>query len=170
MLTETYHNYKPTCTRPRRERNLLFNDSLDTFYLWLYDVGRMVRDNTNVKNENPLPQHHELLFPRYLLYTARDLVYSLSQRQDSSYHGQRHASGGELLERETAQWIDHEESIPPSIASWPDSLPSCLSFQRSEMQLRGKSVRSWCDWLSDLSFIGEPTTQCLVPSIAPRLV
>ena len=43
-----------------RERNVLFNDTLNTFYLRLYGVRHMVKDHSD--RENPLPPHG-LLFP-----------------------------------------------------------------------------------------------------------
>ena len=46
----------------RKEGNVLFNDTLNTFYLWLYGVGHMVMDHSNSKRGNPLPPHG-LLFP-----------------------------------------------------------------------------------------------------------
>ena len=33
--------------------NVLFNDTLDTFYLWLYGVGHMVKDHTDSERGNP---------------------------------------------------------------------------------------------------------------------
>ena len=30
-----------------RERNVLFNDALNTFYLWLYGVRHMVKDHSD---------------------------------------------------------------------------------------------------------------------------
>ena len=30
----------------REEGNVLFNDTLNTFYLWLYGVGHMVKDDS----------------------------------------------------------------------------------------------------------------------------
>ena len=30
-----------------RERNVLFNNALNTFYLWLYGVGHMVKDHSD---------------------------------------------------------------------------------------------------------------------------
>ena len=46
----------------RKEGNILFNDALNTFYLWLYGVGHIVKDQSNSERENPLPPHG-LLFP-----------------------------------------------------------------------------------------------------------
>ena len=40
----------------------LFNDALNTFYLWLYGVRHMVKDHSDSERGNPLPPHG-LLFP-----------------------------------------------------------------------------------------------------------
>ena len=45
-----------------RERNVLFNDALNTFYLRLYGVRHMVKDHSDSECGNPLPPHR-LLFP-----------------------------------------------------------------------------------------------------------
>ena len=45
-----------------RKGNVLFNDALNTFYLWLYGVKHMVKDNSDSERGNPLPPHR-LLFP-----------------------------------------------------------------------------------------------------------
>ena len=45
-----------------RERNVLFNDALNTFYLWLYGVRYMVKDHSDSEKGNLLPPHG-LLFP-----------------------------------------------------------------------------------------------------------
>ena len=71
-----------TCVRQtgrRKQRNVLFNDALNTFYLWLYGVGHRIKDHSDSERRNPLPPH-TLLFP------IRDLLSSLSHRQDSTYH------------------------------------------------------------------------------------
>ena len=44
------------------ERNVLFNDALNTFYLRLYGVRHMVKDHSDSEKGNPLPPHR-LLFP-----------------------------------------------------------------------------------------------------------
>ena len=44
----------------RKEGNVLFNDELNTFYLWLYGVRHMVKDHS--ARANILPPHG-LLFP-----------------------------------------------------------------------------------------------------------
>ena len=39
------------------EGNILFNDALNTFYLRLYGVRRMVKDHTDTERGNALPPH-----------------------------------------------------------------------------------------------------------------
>ena len=46
---------------PHSERNVLFNDALNTFYLRLYGVRHMVKDNSDSEKGNPLPPHRLLL-------------------------------------------------------------------------------------------------------------
>ena len=46
----------------RKEGNVLFNDTLNTFYLRLYGIGYMVKDHSDSEKGNPLPPHG-LLFP-----------------------------------------------------------------------------------------------------------
>ena len=66
-----------------RERNVLFNDALNTFYLRLYGVRHMVKDHSDSEKGNPLP-HHRLL------------LYAPSHRQDNTYHGLCYTSRGAL--------------------------------------------------------------------------
>ena len=44
-----------------RERNVLFNDALNTFYLRLYGVRHMVKDHSDSEKGNLLPPHRLLL-------------------------------------------------------------------------------------------------------------
>ena len=44
-----------------RERNVLFNDTLNTFYLRLYGVRHMVKDHSDSERGNPLSPHRLLL-------------------------------------------------------------------------------------------------------------
>ena len=45
-----------------KEGSVLFNDTLNTFYLRLYGVKHMVKDQSDSERGNPLPPHG-LLFP-----------------------------------------------------------------------------------------------------------
>ena len=47
---------------PMKEGNVLFNDTLNTFYLRLYGVTHMVKDHSDSERGNLLPPHG-LLFP-----------------------------------------------------------------------------------------------------------
>ena len=49
------------CNLLQRERNVLFNDALNTFYLRLYGVRHMVKDHSDSEKGNPLPPHRLLL-------------------------------------------------------------------------------------------------------------
>ena len=44
-----------------RERNVLFNDALNTFYLRIYGVRHMVKDHSDSEKRNTLPPHRLLL-------------------------------------------------------------------------------------------------------------
>ena len=46
----------------RKEGNVLFNNILDTFYLWLYGVRHMVKDHSDSERGNPLSPHRPV-FP-----------------------------------------------------------------------------------------------------------
>ena len=60
----TYHSPCYTSCRAQKwkEGNVLFNDALNTFYLWLYGIRHMVKDHPDSEKGNPLPPHR-LLFP-----------------------------------------------------------------------------------------------------------
>ena len=46
----------------RNNGNVLFNDTLNTFYLLLHVVGDMVKDHSDSKTGNLLPPLHGLFF------------------------------------------------------------------------------------------------------------
>ena len=50
-----------SCLWGERERNVLFNDALNTFYLRLYGVRHMVKDHSDSEKGNLLPPHRLLL-------------------------------------------------------------------------------------------------------------
>ena len=41
----------------RKEGNVLFNDPLNTFHLWLHGVRHMIKDHSDSERGNPLPPH-----------------------------------------------------------------------------------------------------------------
>ena len=74
-----------------KEGNVLFNDTLNTFYLRLYGVGHMVKDHSDSERGNPLPPHG-LLFP----INSKGSLYAPSHRQDNTYHSLCYTSHGAL--------------------------------------------------------------------------
>ena len=71
-------------TKYQRERSVLFNDALNTFYLRLYGVRHMVKDHSDSEKGYS-----------YQL-TARVLLYAPSHRQDNTYHSLCCTSHGAL--------------------------------------------------------------------------
>ena len=69
-----------------KEGSVLFNDALNTFYLWIYGVGHIVKDHSD-RERNPLPPHG---------ITERVLLYAPSHRQDTTYHSLCYTSRGAL--------------------------------------------------------------------------
>ena len=76
----------------RKEENVLFNDTLNTFYLRLYSVTHMVKDHSDSDREET---HYRHMGYSYRL-TARVLLYAPSHRQDNTYHGLCYTSRGAL--------------------------------------------------------------------------
>ena len=79
------------CYLIKTERNVLFNDALNTFYLRLYGVRHMVRDHSDSEKGNPLPPHRLLLS-----INSKGFLYAPSHRQDDTYHGHCYTSRGAL--------------------------------------------------------------------------
>ena len=99
--------------RRERERNVLFNDALNTFYLLLYGVRHMVKDHSDSEKGNPLPPHRLLFYQ----LTARVLLYAPSHIQDNTYHSLCYTSRGALAgTRNSSMGPPHEGSIRRPIA------------------------------------------------------
>ena len=90
-----------------RERNGLFNDALNTFYLRLYGVRHMVKDHSDSEKGNPLPPHRLLLS-----INSKVFLYAPSHRQDNTYHNLCYTSRGALAgTRNSSMRPPHEGSI-----------------------------------------------------------
>ena len=76
----------------RKEGNVLFNDTLNTFYLLLYGISHMVKHHSDSERGNPLPPHG-LLFP---INSKGSFLYAPSHTQDSTYHGLCYTNRGAL--------------------------------------------------------------------------
>ena len=85
-----------------RERNVLFNDAINTFYLRLYGVRHMVKDHSDSEKGNPLPPHRLLL----------SINSKGSHRKDNTYHSLCYTSRGALAgTRNSSMGPPHEGSI-----------------------------------------------------------
>ena len=54
-------DFTPVRQEGKKERNVLFNDALNTFYLRLYGVRHIVKDHSDSEKGNPLPPYRLLL-------------------------------------------------------------------------------------------------------------
>ena len=92
-------------------KNILFNDTLNTFYLWLYGVRHMVKDHSDSERGNPLLPHGLL----FLIDSKGSFICTIPDRI-------AHTTAFVMpvvehwLEREIAQWVHHEGSIRRPIA------------------------------------------------------
>ena len=95
-----------------REKNVLFNDALNTFYLGYMASDIWLRTILIVRKETRC---------RHIGYsyrlTARVLLYAPSHRQDNTYHGLCYTSRGALAgTRNSSTGPPHEGSIRRPIA------------------------------------------------------
>ena len=87
--------------KEKKERNVLFNDALNTFYLRLYGVRRMVKDHSDSEKGNPLPPH------RLLLSISSKGSFYMHHPTDRITHTTAFVTPvvEHWLEREIAQWV-----------------------------------------------------------------
>ena len=80
-----------------RERNVLFNDALNTFYLRLYGVRHMVKDHSDSEKGNPLSPHRLLKQGFFYMHHPTDrITHTTAFVTPVVEH---------WLEREIAQWV-----------------------------------------------------------------
>ena len=90
-----------------RERNVLFNDALNTFYLRLYGIRHMVKDHSD-SEKGTRCRHIGYSFR----LTARVLLYASCHRQDNTSQGLCYTSCGALAgTRNSSMGPPHEGSI-----------------------------------------------------------
>ena len=84
----------------QRERNVLFNDTLNTFYLRLFGVRHMVKDHSDSEKGNLLPPHRLLLS----INSKGSFIYTIPDRIT---HTTAFVTPvvEHWLEREMAQWV-----------------------------------------------------------------
>ena len=101
----------------RKEGNILFNDTLNTFYLWLYGVTHMVKDHSDSERGNLLPPHG-LLF----LISSKDYFTCIIPERITHTTALASPVVEHWLEREIAQWVHHEGLIWRRIAPWANAV------------------------------------------------
>ena len=95
-----------------RKENVLFKDAFNTFYLWLYGIGHMVKDHSDSNRETHC---HHMGYSFRL--AAMVLLYASSHRKDSTYHSLCYTSRGALAgTRNSSMGPPHEGSIRQPIA------------------------------------------------------
>ena len=94
-----------------KEGNVLFNDTLNTFYLRVYGVRHMVKDHSDSEKGNPLPPHR-------LLFTINSKGYFICTIPQTGYTylGICYTSRGTLVGTRKAKWVHHikDRSDDPS--------------------------------------------------------
>ena len=124
----------------RKEGSVLFNDALNTFYLWLYGIGYMVKEREREMFYLTTHSTHFIygymasdIWLRTILIvrketrcrhigysyrlTARVLLYAPSHRQNNTYHSLCYTSRGALAgTRNSSMGPPHEGSIRRPIA------------------------------------------------------
>ena len=80
----------------KRERHVLFNDALNTFYLRLYGVRHMVKDHSDSEKGNLLPPHRLQQGFFYMHHPTDRITHTTAFVTPVVEH---------WLEREIAQWV-----------------------------------------------------------------
>ena len=96
------------CLCRERERSVLFNDALNTFFIYGYMASDIWLRTILIVREETRCRHIGYSFR----LTARVLLYAPSHRQDNTYHGLCYTSRGALAgTRNSSMGPPHEGSI-----------------------------------------------------------
>ena len=92
-------------TFDKKEENILFNDTLNTFYIWLYYLEHMVKEHSDSERGNPLPPLNGLL----ILISSKFFFY-MQHPTDRIAHIIAFVTPvvDHWLEREIIQWFQHD--------------------------------------------------------------
>ena len=115
---------------------IIFNEALNTFYLRLYGVGHMAKDNSDSESGNSLPPLHGYWFrlaARYFLYAPTDRIADTTAFVTPVVE--------HWMEREIGQWLHHEGSIRQPIAPRTIALTMELHFALSTSGFRRRKNR-----------------------------
>ena len=114
-----------------REGNVLFNNTLNIFYLRLYDVTHMVKDHSDSARGNRLPPHR-LLFP---ISSKGSFICTIPQTglcytSRGALAGMRNSSMGHPM-KDWSNNPSHDERtlLPRSYISLPETIEECILVQ-----------------------------------------
>ena len=140
---DSLSRYRLFNTTGRKEGNVLFNHTLNTFYLRLYGVRHMVKDHSDSERGNLLPPHR-LLFP---ISSKGSFICIIPQTgwhipepllHQSWSTGTRNSSMGPL----------HEGSIWRPIAPWANALTTELHLASLTRQIWNLyAAPDWKNWV-----------------------
>ena len=127
----TLYHWATSCSW---QGNVLFNDTLNTFYLRLYGVRQRT---IQIVREETRCHHMDYSFR----LTARVLSYAPSHRQDNTYHGLCCTSHGALAgTRNSSMGPLHEGSIQRPIAPWANCSWQCCNGTKLRTVLLMKNI------------------------------
>ena len=91
-----------------KEDGVLFNDTLNTFYLQLYGIRHMVKHHSDRQRGNLLPPHR-------LLFSISSIVFYMHHPTDRITHTTAFVIPvvEHWLEQDIAQWVHHERTLLP---------------------------------------------------------
>ena len=114
---------KRMITPCKKEGNVLFNDALNTFYLRLYGVGRMLKDHSDSEGRNPLPP-----YGLFFAISSKGTIYMFHPSYRIAHtNGLCYTSRGTLTgTRNTSMGPPHEGSIRRPIAPCANALTTEL--------------------------------------------
>ena len=116
----------------------------------------MVNNNSDCERGNPLPPHGLLLpISSKFFYMHHPTVRIAHTTYQSWSTGFKHGVLS-ILTFILSQWIFKTLLIFSDSENWTQYVPHVLlmAYALHQFELRGKSVRSWCDGSSDRSFMG----------------
>ena len=114
---------------------VLFNDSLNTFYLWLYGVRHMVKEHTERGN---LLLLHGLLFPissKGSLYASSHIPWSLLHQSWSTGWNEKYLIGSTMKDRSDNPSHHEQTILPQSNISLPCSILCTINLEKKKKSI-----------------------------------
>ena len=113
----------------RKEGNVLFNYTLNTFYLRLYGVRHMVKDHTDSERGNPLPPHG-------LLFSISSMGYMHHPTDRIAHTSLCYSCGALARTRNSSMGPHHEGSTRRPIEPRANALTTELHLAPQQSEVR----------------------------------